>query len=150
MVKNKTIIDKLITKYYNCEQVIFDDKFDEYISTYDVNKHNSNTNAKIILLLSIKFSNQLESEYNKWIEKRIDKIYSTEGPQLYSPTYDQIDMNAQLYTQARYSQLINNDPQYNIIKQIKQKYGYELQKEVLIYDSKLEADIEYTKLFPQY
>ena len=35
MVKNKTIIDKLVIKNNNGEKLIFDEKFDEYIKNYE-------------------------------------------------------------------------------------------------------------------
>ena len=128
-MRNKTIIDKFIEKYNNGDTMHYDDDvFNEYLNNYDANKHNINTNIKVLFILSMKLNEYLKDEYLKYIR------YSAEAPpnELYNPTPEQIIKNAESYIQKKYKALINFDKQFTLIKKIKVKYNKPLQDEDII------------------
>jgi len=67
-MKNKTIIDKLVIKYNKGEKLFFDEKFDEYIKNYDINKHNKNTNTKVYFILAQKINQEFQKMFNDYVE----------------------------------------------------------------------------------
>jgi hypothetical protein len=128
MVKNKNIIDKLMMKYKKNENLFFGEKFDEYIKNYDINKHNINTNTKVLMLIAKKANQEFKKLFDSYIEMALDERF-------YNITYDEyehIKRNAELNVQIKWSIFMDHHEQYKLINMIKKKYGFPPQEKYII------------------
>jgi hypothetical protein len=128
MVKNKTIIDKLMDKHNNGEDLVFDKDFDNYIKNYDINRHNINTNNKVCFLLSRKLKKEFQNDYNEFIRLAIDELF-------YNVSEDElinIKKMAELNIQLRWTLYKNNHEQYKFINMINKKYNRPIQSKIII------------------
>ena len=126
-MKNKTIIDKLVIKYNKGEKLFFDEKFDEYIKNYDINKHNINTNTKVYFILAQKINQEFQKMYDDYIELQMDERF-------YCTTYEEferIKKMADLNIQIKWSIYMDHHEQYKLINMIKKKYGKEPQTKII-------------------
>lgn len=135
MVKNKTIIDKLVIKYNNGEKLFFDEKFNEYIKNYDIDKHNINTNTKVYFMLAQKLNQEFQKFYDTYIELQIDECMF-----LTPENYERIKKMAELNIQIKYKIYMEHHEQYKLINMIKKKYGKEPQERYIINHIKSEDE----------
>jgi hypothetical protein len=132
-MKNPTIIDKFIKKLNNNEEINFNDEdFQLFLNSYDVDKHNISTNTKVYLLLSHKLNDLLNIVYNKYIKN----VISAEYNEYYNPSPKELFDDAQEYINEKYNFLLDNNKQFNLIKQIKTKYNKPLQEKIIINECK--------------
>jgi hypothetical protein len=137
-MKNNAIIDKLINKYKKGEKIIFDEKFDEYIKNYNVDKHKIKTNTKVFFLLATKMNQEFQTFYDNYIELSINEqmFFSTE-------IYEKIKRDAYINIQIKYKILIDHHEQYKIINLIKKKYGYPPQERYIVRDEISDPNLVY-------
>lgn len=137
MVKNKTIIDKLVIKNNNGEKLIFDEKFDEYIKNYDINKHNINTNTKVFYLLAKKLNQEFQKFYDTYINLQLDERFYC----VTKEEHERIKKMAELNLQIKYKIYMEHHEQYKLIDMIKKKYGKEPQQRVIINNVKSDNEV---------
>ena len=128
MVKNKTIIDKLFIKNKNGEKLIFDEKFDEYIKNYDINKHNINTNNKVFCLLAKKINQEFQKFYDTYVDMQLDeRFYCVSEEEL-----ERIKKMGNLNIQVKWSIYMDHHEQYKLINMINKKYGKSPQTKIVV------------------
>ena len=120
-MKNKTIIDKLVIKYNKGEKLFFDEKFDEYLKNYDINRHNVNTNTKVCFLLIQKIKQEIQNCYDDYITVQMNERDNC-------TTYEEfgrIKRMAELNIGLRCKIYLDHHEQYKLINIINLKYGRE-------------------------
>ena len=123
-------------KYKKDENLYFGEKFDEYIKNYDINKHNINTNTKVLMLIAKKANQEFKKLFDSYIEMALDERF-------YNITYEEYDRiikNAELNVQIRWSIYMDHHEQYKLINMIKKKYGFPPQEKYIINHIKSEDE----------
>lgn len=131
--KFKTDDNYVIEKYFENERstlmyfenIEYDGQLEYYFQNYNVYKHNKDFNAKVLIVLSLKFNNQLKNEFSEFFIN----LKNVAGDKLDDETI--LKMTRE-HVKVRYKQLIDNDKQYKIINRIKKRYKLKIQDELVL------------------